>query len=56
MGCTHQKTEPIARRGGIDYVRCKDCGQVFEADDLDSAPFRRAHGRELKEERESLRH
>jgi hypothetical protein len=25
----------IARRDGVDYVRCRDCGQVFEAEDLD---------------------
>jgi hypothetical protein len=23
------------RRDGVDYVRCKDCDQVFEAEDLD---------------------
>ncbi len=33
--CTHSRTEMIARRDGVDYVRCKDCGQVFEAEDLD---------------------
>jgi len=27
----------IARRDGIDYVRCRDCGRVFEADDLEPA-------------------
>jgi hypothetical protein len=25
----------IARRDGVDYVRCLDCGQVYEAEDLD---------------------
>lgn len=36
--CHHQRTEIIARRDGIDYVRCLDCGQIFEADDLEPAP------------------
>ncbi len=36
--CTHHRTEVIARRDGVDYVRCQDCGQIFEADDLDSIP------------------
>jgi transcription elongation factor Elf1 len=35
MFCNHDQTEMIARRQGVDYVRCKDCGQVFEADDLE---------------------
>ena len=34
--CTHQKTEVIARRGGVDYVRCLECGQIFEADDVEA--------------------
>jgi hypothetical protein len=25
----------IARRDGVDYVRCTGCGQVFEAEDLE---------------------
>jgi hypothetical protein len=33
----HARTQVIARREGVDYVRCLDCGQVFEADDLESA-------------------
>jgi hypothetical protein len=33
--CLHEKTEPIARRDGIDYVRCLECGQVYEAEDLE---------------------
>jgi hypothetical protein len=36
--CTHERTELIARRGGVDYVSCKDCGQVFEADDIEALP------------------
>ena len=33
----HTRTQLVARREGVDYVRCQDCGQVFEADDLESA-------------------
>jgi uncharacterized Zn finger protein len=36
--CEHSRTEVIARRDGIDYVRCMDCGQIYEAEDLDSVP------------------
>jgi hypothetical protein len=25
----------IARTDGVDYVRCLECGQVFEAEDLE---------------------
>lgn len=35
-GCVHRRTEPICRRDGVDYVHCLDCGQVFEAEDLES--------------------
>jgi hypothetical protein len=39
QGCQHERTEFLHRRDGIDYVRCLDCGQVFEAEDLvDSVP------------------
>jgi uncharacterized C2H2 Zn-finger protein len=34
--CNHDKTEMLARRDGIDYVRCLECDQVFEAEDLES--------------------
>lgn len=34
-GCPHNQTEMIARRDGIDYVRCLECEQVFEAEDLE---------------------
>ncbi len=37
-GCRHSRTEMIARRDGIEYVRCVECGQVFEAEDLDPVP------------------
>ena len=32
--CTHNHTEFMCRRDGVDYIRCLDCDQVFEADDL----------------------
>lgn len=38
QGCQHERTEFLYRRDGVDYVRCLDCGQVFEAEDLDSVP------------------
>jgi len=34
--CKHARTEILARRDGVDYVRCLDCDQVFEAEDLES--------------------
>jgi uncharacterized C2H2 Zn-finger protein len=34
--CEHTKTEMLARRDGVDYVHCLDCGQVFEAEDLET--------------------
>lgn len=33
--CDHKRTEMLARRDGIEYVRCLDCDQVFEAEDLE---------------------
>lgn len=36
--CEHTRTEVIARRDGVDYVRCLDCKQIFEADDLYAVP------------------
>lgn len=38
QGCQHERTEFLYRRDGVDYVRCLDCDQVFEAEDLDSVP------------------
>ena len=35
--CTHNQTEFLWRRDGIDYIRCMDCDQVFESDDLEAA-------------------
>ena len=34
--CKHARTEILARRDGVDYVRCLDCDQVFEAEDLET--------------------
>lgn len=34
--CEHTRTEIMARRDGVDYVRCLDCDQVFEAEDLEA--------------------
>ncbi len=36
--CAHNRTEMLARRDGVDYVRCLDCDQVFEAEDLEPVP------------------
>jgi Zn ribbon nucleic-acid-binding protein len=33
--CAHTRTELLATRDGVEYVHCLDCGQVFEADDLE---------------------
>ncbi len=33
--CEHSRTEFMMRRDGVDYVRCLDCDQVFESDDLE---------------------
>ena len=33
-GCEHQRTELLMRRDGIDYMRCLDCDQVFEAESI----------------------
>jgi hypothetical protein len=37
-GCEHKRTEFLMRRDGVDYLRCEDCDQVFEADDLEQVP------------------
>jgi hypothetical protein len=34
-GCEHKRTEFLMRRDGVEYLRCLDCDQVFEADDLE---------------------
>ncbi len=36
--CDHAHSEVIARRDGVDYLRCRDCKQIFEAEDLDTVP------------------
>jgi hypothetical protein len=28
----------MMRRDGVDYLRCLDCDQVFESDDLEQVP------------------
>jgi hypothetical protein len=38
QACNHARTEILARRDGVDYVRCLDCDQVFEAEDLEPVP------------------
>ena len=38
QGCQHERTEFVYRRDGVDYVRCLECGQVFESEDLESVP------------------
>jgi hypothetical protein len=38
--CQHQRTEFLMRRDGVDYLRCLDCDQVFEAEDHEQiAPY-----------------
>jgi hypothetical protein len=36
--CKHPRTEVIARRDGVDYVRCLDCRQILEAEDIEPVP------------------
>ncbi len=36
--CEHHRTEILTRRDGVDYVRCLDCDQVYEAEDLETVP------------------
>ena len=38
-GCEHKRTEFLMRRDGVDYIRCMDCDQVFEAEDLEQIPL-----------------
>lgn len=35
--CTHNRTEFLFRRDGVDYIRCLECDQVFEEEDLELA-------------------
>ena len=37
--CEHKRTEFLMRRDGIDYLRCVECDQVFEAEDLEQIPI-----------------
>ena len=34
-GCEHKRTEFLMRRDGVDYLRCMECDQVFDAEDLE---------------------
>ncbi len=36
--CAHNRTEMLAKQDGVEYVRCLDCDQVFEAEDLEPVP------------------
>lgn len=36
--CRHPRTEVIARRDGVDYLRCLDCQQILEDEDLEPTP------------------
>jgi len=36
--CDHLRTEIIARRAGVDYIECKECLEIFEAEDLEPGP------------------
>jgi hypothetical protein len=45
--CEHKRTEFLMRRDGIDYVRCLDCDQVFEADDLEQPAADEERDREI---------
>jgi hypothetical protein len=38
LACEHKRTELMTRRDGVDYLRCLDCDQVFEAEDLEQTP------------------
>jgi Zn ribbon nucleic-acid-binding protein len=38
QGCQHERTEFLYRRDGVEYVRCLECGHVFEAEDLEKIP------------------
>jgi hypothetical protein len=33
--CNHSRTEMVARRDGVDYLHCLECGQVYEDEDLE---------------------
>jgi Zn ribbon nucleic-acid-binding protein len=36
--CEHKRTEFLMRRDGVEYRRCVECDQVFEAEDLEQIP------------------
>jgi len=33
--CPHRRVEVIARREGVEYLRCLDCHQIIEDEDLE---------------------
>ncbi|HEX7361101.1 MAG: hypothetical protein ACRD34_09645 [Bryobacteraceae bacterium] len=55
QACQHERTEFLYRRDGVDYVRCLDCGQVLEAEDLDSVPVYEDEEEPSKQSRERKR-
>lgn len=36
--CRHSRTQLIAQDEAATYVECLDCGQIFEADELEEPP------------------
>ena len=36
--CEHKRTEFLMRRDGVEYLRCLECDQVFESEDLEQVP------------------
>ena len=55
-GCQHERTEFLYRRDGVDYVRCLNCDQVFEAEDLDSVPVYDEEDEDYRLKRAQLHH
>jgi hypothetical protein len=35
-GCTHARTQLIAKDKDAEYVECLDCGAILEGDELES--------------------
>lgn len=48
--CLHHRTQFIARREGVDFFRCRDCGSVYEREDLEL--FRATEDQEEEEQPE----
>jgi uncharacterized C2H2 Zn-finger protein len=55
QGCQHERTEFVYRRDGVDYVRCLECGQVFESEDLEAVPVYEEDEEEKPEEKHKKR-